>query len=370
MDGGHTQALKQKLRPAAPSAGQDGPRRAFRLALARAAEEFSGLQALVTGYQEHVLDLDEVLDRLDGAPVIYILAGPKETQGLVILDNDLQSAVLEHLTTGRVVPGEARPRTPTRVDTTLTGDFIATALRTITDETCAISGFPDFSAFAFSHTLNDKRAAEMALENMPFRMFEATIDLEAGIRSGRLTFFLPLIRPGQGTILSVGGWDRMWSEQVHRVEVKVEGILCRLKKSLNQVIELSPGQIVEIPRGRIENVALIGKDGRVIARAKLGRLGTHRALRIVPSDELPGEPGHAEHPDNFEAPAMRPHLAPGPPAAPQLQVQPADEVSAPPDDLPGPADGNDDLQGGGQGGLQALPMAVNPLPISAPQQTE
>ncbi len=360
MDGGHSEALKQKIRPPAEaSADQGGPRRAFRLAMARAGEAFSGIQLNVTKYEEEPLELDEVLERVDGAPTIYVLNGPKETLGIATLDHGFQGALLEHLTTGRVKSGDPNERRPTRTDTTLTGDFLNLALQMISEETGAFTGFPDFSAFAFSHTLPDKRAAELAIEPMPFRLFSATLDIEEGKRSGLVSFFIPLVRAGRGVGLSVGGWDKVWGEQVRRVEVHVEGILCRVKRTLNDVIAMEPGQIVEIPKGRLENVSLIGRDGKIIARAKLGRLGSHRALRIGNHDCDVDDAGFDNRMRTFQAPSM-----PAPPTA-SVQMETPQLPGTDPA-IPVVGQGVPPLPMADPTGPGGAPMGTTPMPLAMP----
>lgn len=336
-ENGTSPVLRRKVRPAVAGGGS-GLKRAFRLALARAADDFSGLLAAATGLQEEAFDLDQALSRLESSPIIYALTGPNSAAGLVALDHGLQSAILEHVTTGRIAAGETTERRPTRTDAVLCGAFIDTVLRALVDELAGLAGAPDMAGFAFSHTFADTRAAEMALDNVPLHRFEVTLDLEGGTRQGKFGLYLPILRTGASGAAR-GGWDDLWAEQVDRAEVRVEAVLARLKWPLNEVVAFRPGQVLHLPMDRIEKVALIGADGTIVGRAKLGRTGDRRALRITSAGAGNGPVTGLNTGAEFGA-----DVGAGPGRA-QLQIaaQPDPDVA----DMP-------------------APMAIAPLPMAMP----
>ena len=116
-------ALALRLKISGKSLQESGDagalKRAFRMACAKAATDFSNLAMVLTELAEDELELDALVATLDPSQVIFVIKGRDQDHGMALFDPAALSGLLEHVTTGRVSRGEIEPREPTNTDATI-----------------------------------------------------------------------------------------------------------------------------------------------------------------------------------------------------------------------------------------------------------
>jgi flagellar motor switch protein FliM len=310
----------------APSGPQDAPLpRALRRALARAAQSDCRLP-LAAGELRHVqASLAELLELPEDMALLAVLEGPGERLGLMALGPAVISAVIEQHTTGTVSAGEGVPRRPTRTDAAMAAGLIDRALGELEAGLGAEPGAAAAAAAAwaagyrYASFLDEPRALGLLLEDIPYEVATATVDLASGARRGRVLLALPAVPHRSGPAASrrampataearaalaaarhmtrndEGG--ELWQERMGRTVMAspaaLEAVLCRLKLPLSAVLGWKPGDFVLLPGGALDRVAL-ESGGRAFARARLGQSRGCRALRLQrPGDKDAGASSQA-----------------------------------------------------------------------------
>lgn len=373
LDRSHPLYRKIGASAGAASGGNGALRRAFRMVLARAAEEFSGMQVVVAGLGKESRDMDQVIHDLDDVPVIFVLEGPGDALAMAVMDHQMIAGLLEHATTGRVVKSPAEARRPTRTDATICGEFLDRVLTGLAEELAQIADAPDVAGYAYGHTLKDARAVELAFDDVPFQKFEISVDIESGAKTGRLDLFLP--DRSKGRDRGQGGptrdWSAAWNEQVHLAPVELEAVLARKKLRLADIYQWEVGAVVALPETGLAQVTLVGQNGQIVARGKLGRQGSDKAVRV---DAVTSEPDV----DALEAPGFEPAAAQaGAPPPLGLPIAGASAQMHPP--TPETPDAGGQINGprpepamipsaqtGGPGGdIDTMPLAMASAPMGA-----
>ena len=317
-------------------------KRGLRLALMRAGREFSDLEITLSSMEDAEVPLEAMVTALADAESVLITTGPRDRKGVAVMDDALIASVLEQVTTGSVRKTEPDQRRPTRTDMMLCADLLDVILREISVEMIEIPQAPMISDFRYERALTDPSGVELSLENEFYRFFRLKLDLANGARTGEL---LLCFQAGNAVIGGGGGgrkrnWESDWREQVDHVPVRVQAVMYQTKMPLRKVTELKPGDLIEIPRSRLEQVVLTGTNKKPVARGKLGRQGLNRAVRII---DLGGTRKAAtEMTDTFDTADI------------QTQAPPIDLPPQPPNEMPPSA---------------AAPIAPQPLATPMPMAT-
>lgn len=260
-------------------------------AVARATDEVLGLVASVKVCTPHRWTLAELLEGIPDDGLLAVLEGPMEGQGLMALDATLLASVIEKQMTGRLASEPPVPRRPTRTDAALSADVIDGILRALEAD---FEGRPELrwvAGFGFSTYFSDARPLGLLLEEIEYRVFALTIDLEGGQREGCAVLALPA--EGRGpvveTVAPVGvdepvtspeGWSRALEDAVRDGEVPVEAVLWRMRMTIAEVASLQVGQELVIPVASIDRAVLCAIDGTPVIRGRLGQSRGQRALRL------------------------------------------------------------------------------------------
>ena len=283
-------------RPAtAAAAGSiSGP---LRRAVARAAEDLQGLAASVSGLAESRVTLTELAEGLEEPSLLMTLSGPNDRRGLAVADLQMVAAIVEHLTTGRVVSSEAVERRPTRTDAVMIADFLD---RLLAHFDTAMSNRPDksgVSLFRCGGHLAEPRMIPLVLPDGNWTILKLTIDFGRGAKDGGLRLCFP-DPPNDDDIggSDLGDWRDSLTGTVYRSEVRLDGILHRMTVPLSAISDWLPGQLLPIPVAALSAVEVRGVDGQTVALARLGQISGNRALRLLAVD-------HAEQPDQSGRPA-------------------------------------------------------------------
>lgn len=294
--------------PPEPSALSPGS--LLRKAVSRAAEDMHELVASVAGFGENRLGLTALLETLPDPALLMSMTDANGRRGLAVADVQVISALVEHLTTGRIVPGEAAPRRPTRTDAVMVSDFLDRFLGLFDEMLQTLPDVPPVRSFRYSALLAEPRMVQMALEDVDYRLYRLRIDLGRGARSGEMLLAFPFAAAratGPGPA-DAAGWQRDLDAAVMQSEVPVRAVLHRVLMPLDDITRWRPGDMLDIPVAALTAVELEGIDRRVVATAKLGQVTGHRALRIqtlgdpetksAPPRPVAGATGPADDPDH------------------------------------------------------------------------
>lgn len=257
-------------------------KRAMRVAIARAGANYSKFGVHLVSLRQDVLTLEHLVDTVQDAPAISLLTGPRDRLGVAVMDLSLICAAVEHLTTGNVRPNAPQPRRPTATDMTLCAGFLDRFLPSLDREISEVSQAPAIGGFRFRSALTEAANVELSLENDLYQFYRIGIGFSGSDRQGELllAFQVPNALVGVNTNKR-RDWEVEWRDQVNHVPVGIEAIMHRAAMPLARIASLQPGDLVDIPMEQISKVSVIGANGKQVARAKLGRQGKLRALRIT-----------------------------------------------------------------------------------------
>lgn len=304
-------------------------KRAMRVAIARAGADYSRFGVHLVALRQDVLTLEHLVGAVQDAPAISLLTGSRERLGIAVMDLSMICAIVEHLTTGNVRPNAPQPRRPTATDMALCAGFLDLFLPSLDREIAEVSQAPAIASFRFRSALTEAANVELSLENDLYQFYRIEVGFQGSERQGELllAFQVPNALVG-ATSNRRRDWEAEWRDQVDHVPVGIEAIMHRSAIPLSRIAALQPGDLLDIPMEQISKVAVIGANGKQVARAKLGRQGKFRALRIT---EIGNEQKQiAETDDGFYMPDGNVHgpmptgKAPATqPQEPEHQVNPA-----------------------------------------------
>ncbi len=277
-----TSAMRRMLRPmrTAPAGTRMTEARAWRHAVPRAAEQSLGLVASVVDVEEAGCDHAALTEGWDETAVVWRLEGDG-TPGLAILDAAAITALIEVQTLRRVGRTAPVPRPATPIDAALcapmVGDWLASRDAVLAD---ASSGWRP------GKIVTTQRAARFLLEEGEYRIRRIRLSFADGAREGTLTLALPV--PPVTDLAAAGAEDR---SALLLPEAALTAILHRGDVPFRWLQDLAVGSVLEIPRAALETVRIESEDGRLVARAKLGQVRGHRALRLCepPAGDTPAE---------------------------------------------------------------------------------
>ena len=268
---------------------QDVAARAWTLAVARAGQDELGLPfdlREVVVERRGLAELGELLP--DPALICVLDEGAGQALGFAVLDAGLTAGVVEALTTGRVAAtAEGGARRPTRTDAAMLAPLLDRALHgfeAVLDGMEDAPGLP--RGYRFATLADGARGLLLLLEDGPYRLLRARAVLAGGARDGVLMLGLPervvaaparLAAPPQDD-----GFAAAFAAQVEASPACLDAVLVRLALPLGEVLALSPGQEVALPRADIARIGLEGLDGQCVGLGALGRQGGFRAVRLAP----------------------------------------------------------------------------------------
>ncbi len=272
-------AIRRMLRPPPAPAGpvRIGAARAMRLALMRAGQEALGLRLAVreAGAERH--DLDTMADRLPAPGLLLHLADRDGQGGVMALCPQVLAAVIEMQTTGSVTARTADPRPVTATDVVLSQELAVAVLAALAALSAEADGLPAPAGWRVAGWLADPRAVAMRLPETEYEVWTCALDMADGARTGTLTLAMPSPRPVAAQAVPAQGP----AEGLLSCPARLEAELARLTLPLCDVRALAPGAVVPLTGVGLDAVSLIAPGGVPVARARLGRLGDRRAVRLT-----------------------------------------------------------------------------------------
>ena len=345
------------------------PVRALRLALARAADTLLDLPLVVATVEQCRIEAAEVETALGADGLFVLLDGAAGARAAMRLCPGFLAALIEVQTTGRVRPGEPRPRAPTRTDAAMVAPLVDALLAGFDEGMGADGAAPAPRGFHYGDRVEDARALSLLMRAAEFDFFRLTVDLGPGLRTGRLDLLLPSAPSApapDGAPAAAGarrGGDARAPEDMATVAlaapVALDAVVARIRLPLSDAMALAPGQRLGIAADSLGQVRLMGAGGHVAAQGRLGRRGGRRALRLsgtgAPGGDgaarTAGPPGASASAGG--APAPPPDRAAAPnapaPAVPGAQAPGGQEPTA---QAPGAAGAEGAPAGGGPGAAE------------------
>lgn len=352
--------------PAAPAV--DPAARAWRLALARAARDQVKLTIGFSDLSLREASLAEVLETPMQRALILMLQGRGEGMGLIILSGQMLAAMIEMLTLTRLAPNGPDSddlRKPTRTDATMAADFVDAALAGFESALADGGGDASWAAgYRFAAFIDDPRPLHLMLDDGEYHVIQSELALEEGGRSGSITLALPkLAAPAAlpdfapmefdlGPNPDLPSDDSFTADLANLAQdlpSYLDGALAKISLPIERVMRLQVGEVLPLPLANLDQINLVGLDGRRVAGARLGQNRGMRALRLT-DVALPRAPAM---PDIATPQAVDHAAAPSLSAPFAAQIEPAPPL--------GLADAFD--QGGDAMGFAAplVPEADDPL---------
>ncbi|PRY21555.1 flagellar motor switch protein FliM [Aliiruegeria haliotis] len=271
------------------------PARVLSSGLSRSAENLLSMDTSVSSCSERIVSLTELLEILPEDGLLAILEGPEESLGLMVLDAPFLSALIEKQMTGALSERMPPPRRATRTDAALAADLIDAMLREFEEPFLARSEASWVTGYAYSSHLEDPRPLGLLLEDVDYRVFGLSVQVEAGIRGGRIVLALPAEGRGRPDLTAVNetttGDDPEWEDKLKAVvlggEVRLEAVLHRFRVPFEELARLNVGQELPLPAARIDGVKLTSEEGQAFTTGRLGQSHGHRAVRIGSGAALP-----------------------------------------------------------------------------------
>jgi len=270
--------------------------RAMRLAVTRAAERTVALQLTVVGVGEENLTLEGVQSALnDDLLLLKLMNADGGVAGVLALDTSFVAAIVEVQTTGQVSDAVPAQRDVTLADLVLAQPFLDGLFAHLLETTpnTALDGWT--ADMRHADRFENVRAIGLALSHVNYRLMRLTLDLGGADRQGELFIALPA---GEVNVIpedtgpKIVNWAHEMHETVLAAPAALSAILHRFDLPLHRANNLHVGQVLALPGCTVSSLELVGPDGVRVARAKLGQVAGHIAVRLEdpiapPMRELP-----------------------------------------------------------------------------------
>lgn len=312
-----TDVLRRKIDHARqPMAdGAPGADRGWRLALARATRDAMALDIEFRQLSVTRAGLAEVLDLAPLHALVALLDGPQGGLGVLMLGPSVTAGLIEMQTLGKLSVQPPPSRKPTRIDAAMVAGVVDRALAGL-DQTLAEEADRIWAAgFRYASYLDEVRPLGLMLEEESYRILAAEVALGSSGRSGPVILVLPAVGRGERPEGLTGQGDTApqftaaLAAQVEQAECRLDAVIGRLVLPIGRIMGLAVGDVLDLPQAGLDAITLETREGRRIARARLGQNRGMRALKI----SLAESPGRSAAPPHIEVPPV----AAAPPVQPE-----------------------------------------------------
>lgn len=314
------------------SGGARSALRALRLGLARAADDVFDLAVTVIGATQARSGIDGLGRHLGEDRLLVLLDGPDRQIGVLSMDRDCLTALIQQQTIGKVTAAAAQDRPFTTTDAALTAPLIDAMI----DKAAALTDLPAdklcLAGYRFGARAEDVRSLMLVLDAERFRLFDLTLEFSGGVRQGSLTLILPEPAARAAEDEARGKTRGPTLERaIGAVRADLTAVICRFRLPLSELAAMEPGDILPVMRERLSETSLVTITGQQIASGRLGQIGGLRAVRVnetTPQVETKGKPGE----DGFEAPQVpQRRVLPTPKPVDRVHVQDAPKPAPSPE---------------------------------------
>lgn len=261
--------------------------RALRLTAAKQAEQMFGLALGVLGVTRKPVGVEDLGGCLNAEELILLMDGPGGQVAAVVLDAALVAGLIQQQTMGRVTPPALQgdtARRHTATDAALCAPFVETLLAraALLPEEQAERDL--LAGYRFGVWATDPRQALLALEAAAFDVVEMTLDMAAGVRSGKLTLVIPepvrAVAEAGSDPAEVQRSHTTLADNVLGLHAELTIALTRVKLPLKQVSGLKPGDLLDINLSSMAQALVLDANGRAISRGTLGQINGIRAVQV------------------------------------------------------------------------------------------
>lgn len=345
------------------TAGAGGPvniERAAATALGRAAERLHHLPVFIERVELAPISVPELSELFPERALLTVLEGTRDELGVMTLCPNFLASIIEMQAIGRVTSRPVSGRRPTRTDAAIAADFVNLLLAELGRELGSPAHGPNFAAYRYATYIDDPRALALMLEDG--RMQRLSLHFRAGAggqRDGSILIALPAPggtdhraplpavegpaapgAPAGAPVMPKAPTPRAsLREAMQSAPVRLVGILCRRKLSLQTLRTLGPGSLIPLPQNVLDEARIETPGGQLLATGRLGESDGFHAIRLKQAAQKANRTGGKaldSSPGAAQPPAAN---APAPNPAAQDQAQ-GTETAADPEppiaDLNGP----------------------------------
>ncbi|MDO9524423.1 MAG: FliM/FliN family flagellar motor switch protein, partial [Gemmobacter sp.] len=269
------------LRAQVADAGNETAARAWRLGLARAARDEIGLPVAVRAIRDDRRSLAELLELPPERALLAVLEGPGQVMGLLAVSPELLASMIEMQTVGAVANTAAPTRRPTRTDAAMSAALIDRALTDMETTLATASDLVWAGGFRYASFLEDARPLGLLLEDVPYRVLIADLDIAEGRRTGRALLALPAEGrgpkpsarplPPDATIAQATNWSTALTEGVLGSGAMLEVVIGRVRLPLAQILALTPGAVLPLGSATLDSLVVQTPEGMVVATGRHGQ---------------------------------------------------------------------------------------------------
>ncbi|MDO6728887.1 FliM/FliN family flagellar motor switch protein [Marinovum sp. 2_MG-2023] len=268
------------------------PARALRLGLARAAAQLLDLPLQVSDLKISDTGLEGLGQALPPDMLLALLDGPDGARGAVGMDRALVTSLIEVQTMGTVSNLAVSDRRLTPTDAAMVAPWLDAALERVDVALCqdadgdAVEGVGDtiegkdnswLIGYRFGAMAEDGRALVLALESPQFRLIRVTLDVALGRRSGDLLLLLPFTAKPEAPVKTPRDTPE---EAFLAIPAEMRVVAGRLSLPLSRAGSLRAGDVLPLDEMFMDRAELRAVDGKMVGKARLGRLGDHWAVRF------------------------------------------------------------------------------------------
>ncbi len=250
---------------------------------AKVADKSSGLVLKVTEITEKKRARDPMIEHLPEEDLIILLRNQNDILGAALFDIQALAGMIEAQTYGAVSEGPAPERAPTRTDAAVVEQFLNAFLFEMDQVLVGFSRAKNICGFEARMAMTGPRALGLALEDEPYQLFELTLDLGHGAKTGRLTLIFPLSISEEAepeVVVEQENWSVGLAQAVGGARTELDVVLHRLMLPLSDMSKLHVGQEITLPMSAVGELEVIDTKGRTVAKGGLGQLNGMKAVRI------------------------------------------------------------------------------------------
>ncbi len=256
--------------------------RALRLAVEKAADDDLSMPLAVQGLQHVAQDHAGLLGMLQAESLLILLDGPQGARGAVMLDIGVIASLIEAQTMGQVQKRPAAARPLTRTDAAMAAPLVDSVMIRLAAHLGDHADYIWACGFRFGVMMEDRRSLGLALSAPDFHVYEMTLDIGPGARTGAMLLALPVAEPAthDADDPAQARARKQFQGRVLEASVRLDAVLCRIALPLDRISQLMPGDLLPLPRDAMRSIALEGPGRRQMATAQLGKCNGMRALRL------------------------------------------------------------------------------------------
>lgn len=256
--------------------------RALRLAVEKAADDDLSMPLAVQGLTHATRDHAGLLGLLQAESLLLLLDGPHGARGAVMLDGGVIASLIEAQTMGQVQKRPAAARPLTRTDAAMAAPLVDSILIRLAAHLGDHADYLWACGFRFGVMMEDRRSLGLALSAPDFHVYQMDLDIGPGARTGAMLLALPVAEvathdaddPAQARA------RKQFQGRVLEASVRLDAVLCRIALPLDRISQLTPGDLLPLPRDAMRAIAVEGPGRRQMATAQLGKCNGMRALRL------------------------------------------------------------------------------------------